>query len=213
MAILALMKLDVHDAKILEIMQKDARTSLKALAEASKLTPPTVSARIKSLEEMGIIRGYRVDIPPDALGQRVMFFMLKAKPSDLEEAGEALAKIPLVREVHLASGGRIIAVAVVRSPSDQERLTNDIAGIPTILEYDNYSVVKSKKSDSWAIVAEGTEVSLNCFYCGKPIQGTPYKIRLGGRDHYLCCPVCEKAYREKYAKLEAGAKKAPFKGR
>lgn len=141
------MKLDVHDAKILEILQKDARTSLKGLAEEAKLTPPTVSARMKSLEEMGIIAGYHVDIPPDALGQRVMFFVLKAKPADLEEASEALAKISLVREVHLANGGRIIAVAVLRDASDQERLTNEIAGIPTIQEYDNYSVVKSKKSD------------------------------------------------------------------
>jgi Lrp/AsnC family leucine-responsive transcriptional regulator len=205
------MTLDVHDAKILEILQKDARTSLKDLAEEAKLTPPTVSARMKSLEEMGIIGGYRVDIPPDAIGQRVMFFVLKAKPSDLEEAGEALAKISLVREVHLASGGRLIAVAVFRDASDQERLTNEIAGIPTIQEYDNYSVVKSKKRNSWAIVAEGAEVSLSCFYCKKPIQGTPYKIRLGGRDHYLCCPICEKAYREKYANLEAGARKTSSK--
>ena len=200
------MKLDVHDARILEILQKDARTSLKDLAEEAKLTPPTVSARMKALEEMGIVTGYHVDIPPDALGQRVMFFVLKAKPADLEEASEALAKVPLVREVHLASGGRIIAVAVLRDASDQERLTNEIAGIPTIQEYDNYSVVKIKKRDSWAIVAEGAEVSLSCFYCKKSIQGTPYKIRLGGRDHYLCCPICERSYREKYEKMEAGAK-------
>lgn len=209
--ILPFMKLDVHDAKILEMLQKDARTSLKAIAGEAKLTPPTVSARMKSLEEMGVITGYRVDIPPDALGQRVVFFVLKARPADLEEAADALTKISLVREVHLAGGGRIIAVAVLRDASDQERLTGEIAGIPTIQEYDNYSIVKSKKRGSWAIVAEGAEVSLNCFYCRKPIQGTPYKIRLGGRDHYLCCPICEKAYKEKYAKLEAGAQKTPSK--
>lgn len=171
------MKLDVHDAKILEILQKDARTSLKDLAEEVKLTPPTVSARMKSLEEMGIVAGYRVDIPPDALGQRVMFFVLKAKPADLEEASVALAKISLVREVHLASGGRIIAVAVLRDASDQERLTNEIAGIPTIQEYDNYSVVKSRKRGTWAIVAEGAEVSLSCFYCKKPIQAPAQSLR------------------------------------
>src|SRR4030067_3277852 len=115
------MKLDLHDAKILESLQNDARTSLKDLAEEAKLTPPTVSARMKSLEEMGIIRGYRVEIPPDALGHRVMFFVLKAKPADLEESSEALTKISFVREVHLASGGRIIAVAVLRDSSDQQR--------------------------------------------------------------------------------------------
>lgn len=205
------MKLDAHDAKILEMLQKDARTSLKDLAEAAKLTPPTVSARMKSLEELCVIRGYRVDIPPDALGQRVVFFVLKAKPADLEEASEALARSPLIREVHLASGGRIVAVAVFRDASDQDSLANHIAGIPTVHEYDNYSVVRSKKRDNWAIVAEGTEVSLDCYYCRKPIQGTPYKIRMGGRDHYLCCPICEKAYKEKYSKLEAGARKKPIR--
>jgi Lrp/AsnC family leucine-responsive transcriptional regulator len=205
------MKLDVHDAKILELLQKDARTSLKDLADEAKLTPPTVSARMKSLEEMGIISGYHVAIPPEALGQRVMVFVLKAKPADLEVAGEALARIPLMREVHLASGGRLVAVAVMRDAADHERLTNEIAGVPEILEYDSYSVVKSQKKESWAIVAEGAGVSLSCFYCQKPMEGTPRKIRLGGRDHYLCCPICEKAYREKYAKLEAGARKTPSK--
>jgi len=205
------MKLDIHDAKILELLQKDARTSLKDLADEAKLTPPTVSARLKSLEEMGIISGYHVAIPPEALGQRVMVFVLKAKPADLEVAGEALARISLMREVHLASGGRLIAVAVMRDTPDHERLTKEIAGVQEILEYDSYSVVKSQKKESWAIVAEGAEVSLSCFYCQKPIQGTPYKIRLGGRDHYLCCPICEKAYKEKYAKLMAGAQKKSSK--
>lgn len=205
------MRLDVHDAKILEMLQKDARATLKALAEEAKLTPPTVSARMKALEEMRIIKGYRVEIPPETLGQRVVFFVLKAKPSEVDAAGEALAKVPLVREVHLATGGRILAVAVTRDAADQERLANEIAEIPAIQEYDSYFVMKSKKKDSWAIVAEGTEVSLSCFYCKKPIQGTPYKIRLGGRDHYLCCPICVKSYKEKYAKLEAEAKKKPMK--
>lgn len=205
------MKLDIHDAKILEMLQKDSRVSLKELAEGAKLTPPTVSARMKALEEMGVITGYHVDIPPESLGQRVMFFVLRAKPADLEEASEALRRTSLMREVHLASGGRIVGVAVLRDAADQERLINDIAAIPTIQEYDNYSVVKTKKMDSWAVISEGAEVSVSCFYCRKPIQGTPYKIRLGGRDHYLCCPICEKAYKEKYAKLEAGAQKKAAK--
>ncbi len=206
------MKLDVYDAKILELLQKDARTSLKDLAEGAKLTPPTVSARMKSLEELGIIKGYNVDVPPESLGQRLAVYVLKAKPTDLDRVGEALRKMSLVREVHLASGGRVVAVAVLRDTMDQESITSHISDIPEIQEYDSYFVVKTKKKESLAIVAEGAEVALGCYYCRKPIQGTPYKIRLGGRDHYLCCPICEKAYREKYEKLEAEAKKKPVKG-
>jgi hypothetical protein len=117
-----------------------------------------------------------------------------------------LAKIPLVREVHIASGGRIVAIAVTRRPSDQEELTNEIGKIPEIMEYDHYLIVETKKKDPWAIVAEGAEVTIECFYCRKTITGIPYKIRLGGRDHYMCCPICEAEYRKKFARISAGAR-------
>jgi Lrp/AsnC family leucine-responsive transcriptional regulator len=203
------MKLDEYDAKILEILQRDARASVKRIASESRLTPPTVSARMKSLEQMGIVKGYRAEIPPSSLGQGLIFFLLRTKPSEVEEVTKALVEIPLVREVHAASGGRIVAIAMFRGISDQENLMNEIGKIQAILEYDHYVIMETKKKESWAIISEGAQVSISCFYCKRPIEGTPYKIRVGGRDHYLCCPICEKEYRKKYSEIKERAEKNP----
>ncbi len=203
------MKLDVHDAKILEILQRDARVPLKRIASESGLTAPTVSTRMKALEQMGVVRGYRAEVPPASLGQGLIFFLLRTKPSDVEEVGSRLSEIPLVREVHAASGGRIIAVAVFRGVVDQEHLLSEVGKIPAVIEYDHYAVIETKKMEPWAIISEGAQVRIDCYYCRRPIEGTPYKIRIGSRDHYLCCPICEKEYRKKYTEIREKAKQGP----
>lgn len=199
------MKLDVYDSKILEIVQKDARTSLKDIAEASGLTPPTVSARMKALQEMGVVRSFTADVVPGALGQGVMFVNIRSRPADIIAVADALAAQPLIREVHVVGGGRIMAAAVFRSLADQEEILNGVGEVPLVQEYEYFILVETRKRESMAIVSEGTPVSLECYYCKKPIEGAPHKIRLDGKDHYLCCPICEREYRQKYSQLKAKA--------
>jgi len=38
------------------------------------------------------------------------------------------------------------------------------------------------------------------------IEGGPIKLKMDGRDHYLCCRSCKKLYTEKYARIRAAAK-------
>jgi Lrp/AsnC family leucine-responsive transcriptional regulator len=192
------MKLDAHDSKILEILQRDARTSLKEIAEQTGLTSPTVSARLKALEDLGALQGYHADISPGALGQGTMFLVVRSKPSDTDVVADSLASLPLVREVHITGGGRIMVTAVFRTLSDQESVLNDVGEISQVQEYDHYLLVETRKREPLAMVSEGAQVSIQCFYCRKPIEGTPHKIRLDGRDHFLCCPICEREYRAKY---------------
>ena len=50
-----MMTLDDIDRKILRILQENARTSLKTIAEKTFLSSPAVSARIEKMEKDGII--------------------------------------------------------------------------------------------------------------------------------------------------------------
>lgn len=203
--VLSSMKLDAHDSKILEILQRDARTSLKEIAEQTGLTSPTISARLKALEDLGAVQGYHAQISPGALGQGVMFLIVRSKPSDIDVVANSLASLPLVREVHITGGGRAIVTAVFRSLADQENIMSDIGNITEVQEYDHYILVETRKREPLAIISEGAQVSIQCFYCRKPIEGTPYKIRLDGRDHFLCCPICEREYRAKYNMIKGRA--------
>ena len=60
--------LDAIDSQILEDLAANGRTSIAALARATKLSAPSVAERIRRLEEAGVITGYRADIDPRALG-------------------------------------------------------------------------------------------------------------------------------------------------
>ena len=60
--------LDETDGLILQSLADDARTSTAEIARKVGLSPPSVSERIKRLEEAGIITGYTATIDPRAFG-------------------------------------------------------------------------------------------------------------------------------------------------
>lgn len=65
------MELDAKAWKILAAIQRDARMSLKSLADEAGLSLPATSERLKRLEESGIIDCYRALISPEAIGYGV----------------------------------------------------------------------------------------------------------------------------------------------
>ena len=66
--------IDEISRKILRELQKDARISFAELGRQVGLSPSATAERVRRLEDEGIIRGYRVDIDPRALGYGVMVF-------------------------------------------------------------------------------------------------------------------------------------------
>ena len=43
------------------------------------------------------------------------------------------------------------------------------------------------------------------YYCKKPIYDNPVKLKLDGKDHYLCCQSCARLFKEKYERIKAEA--------
>ncbi|TJW78491.1 MAG: winged helix-turn-helix transcriptional regulator, partial [Mesorhizobium sp.] len=60
--------LDDLDRRLLEILIKDSRTSLKELAQQVGLSSPSVAERLRRLEDRGVIRAFTIEIDPQALG-------------------------------------------------------------------------------------------------------------------------------------------------
>lgn len=67
--------LDSTNRKILNILQRDCKTSTRAIGEEVGLTAPAVSERITRMKEAGIIRGYHADIDESALGCTISAFI------------------------------------------------------------------------------------------------------------------------------------------
>ncbi len=67
--------LDDIDVKILDILQKSGRTKRNDLAAAVGLSLPSVSDRLKKLEENGIITGYFTTVDYKRLGKDITAFI------------------------------------------------------------------------------------------------------------------------------------------
>ena len=75
-------ELDKTDLAILRILQKNARTSLKVIAEKTFISAPTVATRIAALEKMGVLKGYHAEVNNKLLGNTVRSFInLEVTPS------------------------------------------------------------------------------------------------------------------------------------
>src|SRR4051794_40375550 len=61
--------LDDTDRLILRLLQDDAPLPNNAIAAAAGIAASTCHARIRSLQERGIIRGYHADVDPAAVGR------------------------------------------------------------------------------------------------------------------------------------------------
>ena len=97
--------MDVTDYRIIEILQKDGRISMKDLGKIVGLTSPAVSERVKRLEESGVIEGYKAIVNPDALGRVIKAFIHIALPSDKYELFlETARKDPRIVECHHITG-------------------------------------------------------------------------------------------------------------
>ena len=127
--------LDERDAKILEILQQDGRTSNVDLARAVELTPSATSERLRKLEERGLIKGYTAILDPDALGLGLLAFIFIRvdDPGDLigraEGTAEALSALPSVLELHHLAGEDCFLLKVrARDTDDLYRILRDELG-------------------------------------------------------------------------------------
>ena len=68
-------KIDGIDAKILRILQSDARTSFKEIAGQCNVSTDTIKNRFAMLKKKGIIRGTTIVIDPKKTGQGNLVLM------------------------------------------------------------------------------------------------------------------------------------------
>ncbi|MBA3927410.1 Lrp/AsnC family transcriptional regulator [Listeria rustica] len=95
--------MDQTDMKILAILEKNARISMKELAELVMLTPPATKERVLKLEEKGVITGYTATISLDALGRRMTAFIL-FETHNCKAFYEFCVQQPDVLECHRLAG-------------------------------------------------------------------------------------------------------------
>ncbi|AXK32304.1 Lrp/AsnC family transcriptional regulator [Streptomyces armeniacus] len=96
---------DELGARLLRLLADDPRRGASDLARELGVSAPTVRDRVRRLEEAGVIRGYRLDVDPAALGLPVAAWVrLRPGPGQMSRVTELVRQTPEVSECHRISG-------------------------------------------------------------------------------------------------------------
>jgi Lrp/AsnC family leucine-responsive transcriptional regulator len=97
--------LDATNHRILGELQEDARLSLAELGRRVGLSPPAVAERVRALEQRGVIRGYRADVDPRALGFALSTIVrIRPAPGQLRNVADLAVRTPEIVDCRRVTG-------------------------------------------------------------------------------------------------------------
>jgi DNA-binding Lrp family transcriptional regulator len=105
-------KLDDKDLAILTLIQENSKLTANQIAKKINAPITTVFAKIKRMEELGIIKQYRAVLSPEKLNLATAAFILASvsyhtndgKPITQRDVATEIAQFPEVQEVHIITG-------------------------------------------------------------------------------------------------------------
>jgi Lrp/AsnC family transcriptional regulator, leucine-responsive regulatory protein len=97
--------LDEVNLRVLTQLHTHPRLPMTELARRVKLSAPSVTERVRRLEEAGVISGYRLEIDPRALGLPIAAYVrIRPIPGQLAKVAELAHRTPEVVECHRITG-------------------------------------------------------------------------------------------------------------
>ena len=106
-------RLDEKDLAILRLIQENSKLTANQIAKKINAPITTVFAKIKRMEELGVIKQYRAILAPEKLSLGTAAFILAAvsyrtkddeNPITQRDVAGEIAKFPEVQEVHIITG-------------------------------------------------------------------------------------------------------------
>ncbi|NRB33550.1 MAG: Lrp/AsnC family transcriptional regulator [Rhodobacteraceae bacterium] len=146
-------RLDAIDRKILSELQADGRMTNVELAKRVGISAPPCLRRVRTLEEMGLIRGYHAEVDSRALGFEVQVFAMVGLESQAEAELVAFEdrcrSWPLVRECHMLNGevDFILKCSAPDLSSFQSFLTGELLSTPNVASVKTSLVIRGAKDE------------------------------------------------------------------
>ena len=146
-------KLDSIDRRILAELQRNGRMPIVELANRVHLTKTPCAERVRRLEREGIIKGYRAELDPEALGTNfvIIVHVTLAQTSDnaFEIFNEAVKRIPEIQACYLLAGQFDYMLKVCTSDITHYRnvLGDQIGRLPGVQLTHSYVAMQLVKDD------------------------------------------------------------------
>ncbi len=140
--------LDKIDIQILNMLQEKARTKRNVLAELVGLSLPSLSERLKKLEERGVIEGYYAKLNKKIFAYDITAFITVVMDSskNYHSLGSHVLKTPEILECYsvLGEGSHILKI-IVQDTKALEKLLSKIqswAGVTRTITHFILSTIK-----------------------------------------------------------------------
>ena len=105
--------LDDVNVALLAELHGEPRITMSALGRRVGMSAPAVTERVQRMERAGVIRGYRLEVDPAALGLPVTAFArIRPAPGQLPKVAELAGRISQVSECHRITGEDCFLVKV-----------------------------------------------------------------------------------------------------
>ncbi len=112
--------IDAVNRRVLEELQRDPRLTMSELGRRVGMSSPAVTERVRRLEETGVIRGYRLDLDPVALGLPIAAYVrIRPNSGQLSKIAELAQQIPEVVECYRVTGEDCFILKVYIPAIDQ----------------------------------------------------------------------------------------------
>ncbi|MDD7004256.1 MAG: winged helix-turn-helix transcriptional regulator, partial [Clostridiales bacterium] len=107
------MQFDLTDRKIISILQKDGRITMKHLGELINMSTPSTIDRVRRLEEAGVIKGYAAVVDYIALGYDMhIYIFVEVNQNKRPGLLEYIAKNKLIAGAHGVAGSKDMVLDV-----------------------------------------------------------------------------------------------------
>jgi DNA-binding Lrp family transcriptional regulator len=127
---------DATDRRIVDALVKDGRMSIRTLAETLHISRANAYARVARLVSTGVIRGFRAEVDPTAMGLATSAFItINLRQGDWRQVSSRLHAIPGIAHIALVGGDfDVIALVRAKDNADLRRIVLDeIHSIPGVL--------------------------------------------------------------------------------
>jgi DNA-binding Lrp family transcriptional regulator len=128
--------IDRLDRLIIEALVKDARTSIRTLAEQLHISRTTAYARVDCLLRDGVITGFHAAVAPEPAGLGTSAYVsIGIEQNTWREVSARLAEVRYIEHAALLAGDYDV-LALVRAPDNaalRHLVLNQIQSIPGVL--------------------------------------------------------------------------------
>ena len=141
--------LDDIDIKILKHLQEDGRETASKIAEKLNLTVPTITERMKKLQESSVIKGFQAIIEPKSVSLDVsaVITVISSSSNNYQQVIDNAVDCPEIIQCFSTTGmGSLLLWVSTKNSQSLEELLRKIQSWPDVTRTETQVILSSYKN-------------------------------------------------------------------